>query len=110
MKLVIHEFALIIRSFYRLELSAAHSIPGCYLGSFVIIDCCASANSDTRLHHYLIDDLWVGLHFEVSFLCDIHKARKKILARNSDLIERQEAIVNTVVSKFLAYIANFDSG
>ena len=70
MKLVVKQRALLLGPFDRLELSPAGCIPHGHFGVLVEAVGSVVANLNPRLHHDLVDDLWVCFHLEISLLID----------------------------------------
>ena len=70
MELVVKQRALFLRAFDRLELSPAGCIPHCNFGVLVEAVRCVVANLNPRLHHDLVDYLWVCFHLEITLLID----------------------------------------
>ena len=98
-----------VRAFDRGELATADSIPCGNLCGSVQSHTGTRDDSDSRLHHDLIDDLRVGFHLKVACLSDVHEAGQEGLSRDSELIEFQVAIVNAIVAQLHANITNFDT-
>ena len=86
-QLVVEKLTLLVRAFDRGELATADSIPCGNLGSSVQSHTGTRDDSDSCLHHDLIDDLRVGFHLEVASLSDVHEAGQEGLSRNYELVE-----------------------
>ena len=74
MQLVVEQLALLVRTFDCGELATADGISCGNLCGSVQSNTGTRDDSDSCLHHDLIDDFRVGFHLEVAGLCDVHKA------------------------------------
>ena len=108
-QLIVEKLALLVRAFDRRELATTDTIPCGNLGGSVQSHTGTCDDSDSCLHHDLIDDFRVGFHLEVASLSDVHEAGKEGLSWDSELVKLQVAIVNAIVAQLHANITNFDT-
>ena len=62
-------------------------------------------DTNPRLHHDLIDNLWVSLHLKFSLLCDVHETREECFARDSKMIKFEVSVVDGIVAEFSAHVS-----
>ena len=87
MELIVEQFALLIGALDCRELSPADRVSSRNARGFVQNKGGARCNRNSRLHHDLVDNLWVGFHLKFSLLIDVHEAGKESFTRDSEVIK-----------------------
>ena len=109
MTLVVEKLALFLRTLLIGELAAAHSVPHRCLRCLVHAEGAQLNKLCPNLAHDGVKNAEVCLDLKVALWGNFREARQEVLARYSNLIEHQVAIIDAVVAKFATDVTDLDS-
>lgn len=109
LQLVVNHLALLFTSVLSDELATAGCVSYGQLHSVSQLEAATVADCNARLNHDQVDNFRISINLKVALLCNGDESLQQCIAGDSELGKFEIPVVETVVTKLVTAVSDFDT-